>query len=175
MAATRSLTSKKKKPGQAFYETSGVRTSAQIIEEARRSVRGALPTNRPFTPAESGRVLFGSKHSVSRPPSVYSIGAHHFLDERLSRPNTGQRLVPIEQSALEDKSFKVTLLKHVYTCILYVHVYIIYCSIKVLFNILFDLYRCHLEQRSTQLPLLLCSHFMTCQQSLCPTAQQNIL
>ena len=111
MSATRSLTpSKKKKSSQAFYDTSGVKTSAQIIKEARQSVRGALPTDRPFTPAEPGRILFGNRGSYSRPPSVYSIGARHFSDERHSRPSTSQKLAPIEKTALEDKSYKVILI-----------------------------------------------------------------
>ena len=65
----------KKKPVTAFYEIpSSVRTSAQIIEDARRSVR-LVPTSRPFTPV-GGRTLFGisssgRKSTLSRPPSVY--------------------------------------------------------------------------------------------------------
>ena len=62
----------KKKPLAAFYEIpTGVKTSSQIIEDARRSVR-LLPTSRPYTPA-GGRNLFGgtSKPSGSRPPSVF--------------------------------------------------------------------------------------------------------
>ncbi len=108
MSATRSLTTSKKKSSQPFYDTSGIRTSAKIIEEARRSVRGALPTDRPVTPAEPNRILFGGHTSFSRPPSVYSIGARHFSDER--RPSTSQKLVPIEQTAIKDGTFKVQLL-----------------------------------------------------------------
>lgn len=119
MSATRSLTSsRKKKSSQPFYNTSGITTSAKIIEEARRSVRGALPTDRPFTPAEPGRILFGGPTSLSRPPSVYSIGARHFSDER--RPSTSQKLAPIEQTALEDGSFKVLIYTNISVLFIYV-------------------------------------------------------
>lgn len=97
MAATRSLSSsRKKKQPLPFYEVPSSQTSAKIMAEARKSVR-ALPTERPFTPAGDHRILFGHSNSQSRPPSAYStIGAHHFTDDRLSRPPTGQRLPPIE-------------------------------------------------------------------------------
>ena len=107
MSATRSLSSsRKKKSSQPFYDASGVQTSARIIEDARRSVR-ALPTDRPYTPAAPGRILFGTHNSLSRPPSVYSIGARHFSEERLTRPNTSQKLAPIEKTVVTDKAVKV--------------------------------------------------------------------
>ena len=58
-----------------------------------------LPTERPFTPADSGRILFGDGGSQSRPPSVYSIHARQFS---ASRPTTSQRLAPIEKTAAND-------------------------------------------------------------------------
>lgn len=104
MSATRSLnTSRKKKPLQAFYEPPSSQTSARIIEEARRSVR-VVPTERPFTPADSGRILFGTEGSQSRPPSVYSIHARQFS---ASRPSTSQKLVPIEKTAATNLIKKV--------------------------------------------------------------------
>ncbi len=150
MSATRSLisSSRKKKSPQPFYNTSGITTSAKIIEEARRSVRGALPTDRPFTPAEPGRILFGQT-SLSRPPSVYSIGARHFSDER--RPSTSQKLVPIEQTALEDGSFKVTLYAIQITKSL---------SVSVLVFILYFCFYRFQEAKSTQLPPLRFSPYM---------------
>ena len=115
MSANRSLnTNRKKKPPQAFYEPPTSQTSARIIEDARRSVR-ALPTERPFTPAESGRILFGpGGSSQSRPPSVYSIHARQFS---ASRPSTSQKLAPIEKTAAAD------LVKKVRFCSVYVHMY----------------------------------------------------
>ena len=108
MAATRPLTKpRKKKPPQAFYEPPSSRTSAQIISDARRSVR-ALPTERPFTPADSSRNLFGSGGTLSRPPSVYSIGARHFSTDKSSRPSTAQKLVPIEKTVVSDPNIKVS-------------------------------------------------------------------
>lgn len=104
MAATRSL--RKKKQQVPFYELPDSKAGGKIIEEARKSVR-AIPTDRPFTPADH-RILFGSRGSQSRPPSAFSIGARHFTDER-SRPGTGQRLPPIEKTAAaEDFAKKVT-------------------------------------------------------------------
>ena len=119
MSANRSLnTNRKKKPPQAFYEPPSSQTSARIIEDARRSVR-ALPTERPFTPAESGRILFGPGGSnQSRPPSVYSIHARQFS---ASRPSTSQKLAPIEKTAASD------LIKKVQLYCVYVHMYTYMC------------------------------------------------
>lgn len=106
MSVTRSLASSRKKTSQPFYQVPDVQTSARIIEEARRSIR-VLPTSRPCTPAEPGRMLFGARGPVSRPPSVYSIGAQHFLEERSTRPNTAQKLAPIEKTMVANKAVKV--------------------------------------------------------------------
>ncbi len=100
MAATRSLstTSRKKKQQLPFYEVSEQAVSAKIITDARQSVR-AVSTERPYTPAHH-RNLFGAGGSQSRPPSAFSIGARHFLEE--SRPGTAaQRLPPIEKTVVE--------------------------------------------------------------------------
>lgn len=104
MSVTRSLnTTRRKKPPQAFYEPASSQTSARIIEDARRSVR-TLPTERPFTPADAGRILFGTGGSQSRPPSVYSIHARQFS---ASRPSTSQKLAPIERTSAADIIKKV--------------------------------------------------------------------
>lgn len=71
MSTTRSLSSSKgSKKSLPFYEAPKKQTSAQIIAEARKSVR-SLPTDRPYTPATSGRILFGNQDGLSRPPSVF--------------------------------------------------------------------------------------------------------
>ena len=122
MSANRSLNpTKKKKPPQAFYEPPSSQTSARIIEDARRSVR-ALPTERPFTPAESGRILFGpGGSSQSRPPSVYSIHARQFS---ASRPSTSQKLAPIERTAAADLVQRVCdCAVCVFMCTMYMYVY----------------------------------------------------
>lgn len=91
----------RKKPSKKFYESSGDRrTSAEIIAEARRSVRSLSSTTRPYTPAQQGRHLFGadgvSESTRNRPPSTFSIGQRHFSEET-SRPPTGHhRLTPID-------------------------------------------------------------------------------
>lgn len=105
MEGARSFKSTKKRSQLQQQQQSSnpfnTRTSAQIIAEARQSVR-ALPTGRPFTPADF------DKQSRGRPPSVYSIGARHFSEEQTSRPTTSQKppsrqgtsqkLPPIEKS-----------------------------------------------------------------------------
>ncbi|KAA0708520.1 Armadillo repeat-containing protein 2 [Triplophysa tibetana] len=72
-------------------------TSAEIVSEARRSLR-TLATQRPFTPQEQHRQLFGESSSRARdgrPPSAFSLHARNFeaLD---SRPGSGSRLSPLE-------------------------------------------------------------------------------
>ena len=52
----------------SFKLPEGIKTSARIIEDARRSVR-LVSTSRPYTPA-GGRNLFGNyNRTTSRPPS----------------------------------------------------------------------------------------------------------
>ena len=104
MAATRSLSTapRKKKQQVPFYEAPE-EAPARIITEARQSVR-AVPTDRPYTPAHH-RNLFGGEGSQSRPPSAFSIGARHFVEET-ARPGTGHKLPPIEKTVAESSNAK---------------------------------------------------------------------
>ncbi|KAI1897608.1 hypothetical protein AGOR_G00085020 [Albula goreensis] len=84
---------------EPFYLSSCPRrkTSAEIIQEARRSLR-TVSTQRPFTPRNDKRQLFGqasSRSSEGRPPSTFSLYAHNF-EEPDSRPGSGKRLSPLE-------------------------------------------------------------------------------
>ncbi|XP_063773154.1 armadillo repeat-containing protein 2 isoform X2 [Pseudophryne corroboree] len=81
-----------------FYKppTSVQKTSAEIINEARHSLR-TLTTKRPFTPREDQRKLFGplsSRTSDNRPPSSFSLHSYSF-DSPDSRPVSGTRLSPL--------------------------------------------------------------------------------
>ncbi|KAL1770207.1 armadillo repeat-containing protein 2 [Sigmodon hispidus] len=73
------------------------KTSAEIISEARNALR-SVRTQRPFTPREDQRKLFGpasSRTAESRPPSSFSLHASSFeLPD--SRPISGTRLSPLE-------------------------------------------------------------------------------
>ncbi|XP_053300732.1 armadillo repeat-containing protein 2 [Pleuronectes platessa] len=74
------------------------KTSAEIVSEARQSLR-VQSTQRPFTPRDGHRQLFG-KSSVrlghdNRPPSTFSLHAQHF-DAPDSRPGSGTRLSPLD-------------------------------------------------------------------------------
>ncbi|XP_026146586.1 armadillo repeat-containing protein 2 isoform X1 [Carassius auratus] len=82
------------------YTSTGLRrqTSAEIVSEARRSLR-TLATQRPFTPQEKHRQLFGESSSRAhdgRPPSAFSLHARHF-EAPDSRPGSGTRLSPLER------------------------------------------------------------------------------
>ncbi|MFT7797551.1 armadillo repeat-containing protein 2 [Arapaima gigas] len=84
---------------EPFYRTSlrGRKTSAEIVNEARRSLR-TVSTQRPFTPRDEQRRLFsqgGPGAGEGRPPSVFSLHAHHF-EGCDSRPGSGKRLSPLE-------------------------------------------------------------------------------
>ncbi|XP_037304543.2 armadillo repeat-containing protein 2 isoform X2 [Pungitius pungitius] len=71
------------------------RTSAEIVSEARRSLR-VQSTQRPFTPRDGHRQLFGaSSVRDSRPPSAFSLHAQNF-DAPDSRPGSGTRLSPLD-------------------------------------------------------------------------------
>ncbi|NXN38667.1 ARMC2 protein, partial [Rhinoptilus africanus] len=73
------------------------KTSSEIINEARNVLR-TLRTQRPFTPTEAQRKLFGSGSSrapQNRPPSVFSLHASSF-DLAESRPVSGVRLSPLD-------------------------------------------------------------------------------
>ncbi|XP_076010996.1 armadillo repeat-containing protein 2 isoform X2 [Genypterus blacodes] len=74
------------------------KTSAEIVNEARQSLR-TVSTQRPFTPRDGVRQLFG-KSSVhadrdGRPSSTFSVHAKNF-DAPESRPGSGTRLSPLE-------------------------------------------------------------------------------
>ncbi|KAI4905382.1 hypothetical protein NFI96_016365 [Prochilodus magdalenae] len=72
-------------------------TSAEIVTEARRSLR-ILGTQRPFTPRDELRQLFGDtsvRTRDRRPPSSFSLHARHF-ETSDSRPSSGTRLSPLE-------------------------------------------------------------------------------
>ncbi|KAM9562897.1 armadillo repeat-containing protein 2 isoform 3-T5 [Guaruba guarouba] len=93
--------SKKKNTEKAepFYKLSvpKQKTSSEIISEARNFLR-TLRTQRPFTPTEEQRRLFGSGSSrapQNRPPSVFSLHASSF-DLAESRPVSGVRLSPLK-------------------------------------------------------------------------------
>ncbi|XP_048793584.1 armadillo repeat-containing protein 2 isoform X2 [Lagopus muta] len=84
---------------EPFYRlpVSKQKTSSEIINEA-RSVLRTLRTQRPFTPAEDQRKLFGSGSSrapQNRPPSVFSLHTSSF-DLAESRPASGVRLSPLD-------------------------------------------------------------------------------
>ncbi|XP_059838969.1 armadillo repeat-containing protein 2 isoform X2 [Hypanus sabinus] len=77
--------------------TSHQKTSAEIISEARSSLR-ILKTQRPFTPKDDQRKLFDSTSSRThndRPPSSFSLHARSF-EGGDSRPLSGARLSPLE-------------------------------------------------------------------------------
>ncbi|KAM8998878.1 armadillo repeat-containing protein 2 [Sarcophilus harrisii] len=73
------------------------KTSAEIISEARNALR-TVRTQRPFTPREDQRKLFGpasSRTADNRPPSSFSLHASSF-ESSDSRPISGTRLSPLE-------------------------------------------------------------------------------
>ncbi|CAL8315829.1 unnamed protein product [Lota lota] len=79
------------------------KTSAEIVHEARRSLR-TLSTQRPYTPRDGTRQLFGGNYVRSnredRPPSTFSIHALNF-DAPDSRPGSGTRLSPIDHASFQ--------------------------------------------------------------------------
>ncbi|KAK6489354.1 armadillo repeat-containing protein 2 isoform X1 [Huso huso] len=90
---------KKAEISKPFYVSSAPKqkTSAEIISEARKSLR-TLKTQRPLTPREDQRKLFGpssSRTPENRPPSAFSLHALNF-DVPDSRPVTVKRLTPLE-------------------------------------------------------------------------------
>ncbi|KAM4713327.1 armadillo repeat-containing protein 2 [Anableps anableps] len=72
------------------------KTCAEIIREARQSLR-VQSTQRPFTPRDGQRQLFGTNFvradRDSRPPSAFSLHAQNFDAD--SRPGSGTRLTPL--------------------------------------------------------------------------------
>ncbi|XP_065537174.1 armadillo repeat-containing protein 2 [Lathamus discolor] len=94
---------------EPFYELSvpKQKTSSEIINEARNFLQ-TLRTQRPFTPTEEQRRLFGSESSrapQSRPPSVFSLHASSF-DLAESRPVSGVRLSPLKHKPVAVTSAK---------------------------------------------------------------------
>ncbi|XP_066463609.1 armadillo repeat-containing protein 2 isoform X2 [Eleutherodactylus coqui] len=86
------------KRSDPFYKlpNSAQKTSAEIINEARHSLR-TLNTKRPFTPREDQRKLYGPSSCGTpdnRPPSSFSLQScsFEFTD---SRPVSGTRLIPL--------------------------------------------------------------------------------
>ncbi|XP_062406840.1 armadillo repeat-containing protein 2 [Sardina pilchardus] len=86
---------------EPFYRTPGPgpgpKTSAEIVQEARQSLR-TLRTQRPFTPLDEHRQLFGegsSRPRDGRPSSVFSLHARNF-EAPDSRPGSGTRLSPLD-------------------------------------------------------------------------------
>uniref|UniRef100_A0A8C9DEG0 Armadillo repeat containing 2 n=1 Tax=Prolemur simus TaxID=1328070 RepID=A0A8C9DEG0_PROSS len=82
-----------------FYRpsVSKQKTSAEIISEARNALR-TVRTQRPFTPQEDQRKLFGpasSRTPENRPPSSFSLHASSF-ESSSSRPVSGTRLSPLQ-------------------------------------------------------------------------------
>lgn len=72
------------------------KTSAEIITEARNALR-TIKTQRPFTPRDEQRKLFGpasSRTPENRPPSTFSLHASSF-ESPDSRPVSGTRLSPL--------------------------------------------------------------------------------
>uniref|UniRef100_A0A8D0CC31 Uncharacterized protein n=1 Tax=Salvator merianae TaxID=96440 RepID=A0A8D0CC31_SALMN len=73
------------------------KTSAEIVNEARKALR-TLGTQRPFTPRETQRKLFGpasSRTPENRPPSAFSLHASSFESVE-SRPVSSIRLSPLD-------------------------------------------------------------------------------
>ncbi|NXI45912.1 ARMC2 protein, partial [Galbula dea] len=94
---------------EAFYRLSvpEQKTSSDVINEARNVLR-TLRTQRPLTPAEDQRKLFGSGSSrapQSRPPSDFSLHASSF-DFAESRPVSGVRLSPLDHKPMLATSAK---------------------------------------------------------------------
>ncbi|XP_006815976.1 armadillo repeat-containing protein 2-like [Saccoglossus kowalevskii] len=89
------MTTRKKIDAPFYVKPQDKKTSSEIINEARQSVR-EVKTKRPFTPRDSKRTLFGgSTRTPDRPPSAFSLGARHF-DGCDSRPVSATRLAPLE-------------------------------------------------------------------------------
>ncbi|NXG14713.1 ARMC2 protein, partial [Grallaria varia] len=116
MQASKTENTKKAEP---FYWLSVAKhkTSSEIINEARNVLR-TIGTQRPFTPTDGQRKLFGSEFSQgpqNRPPSVFSLHASSF-DLAVSRPVSGVRLSPLDHKPIvitsaEDEDSSVFLPK----------------------------------------------------------------
>ncbi|CAG9859619.1 unnamed protein product [Phyllotreta striolata] len=87
------------KVSPAFYEPPQRKTSAEIINEARLAIRESqmtdknfappsikpLQTQRPYTPRDKERLLFGNKIKTNRPPSSFSL---RYLQNETDIPTT---------------------------------------------------------------------------------------
>ncbi|NXY56751.1 ARMC2 protein, partial [Callaeas wilsoni] len=87
-----------RRKAEPFYWLSVAKpkSSSEIVNEARDALR-TVRTQRPFTPTDEQRKLFGSRSSQcpqNRPPSVFSLDASSF-DSAESRPLSGVRLSPL--------------------------------------------------------------------------------
>ncbi|NWI41698.1 ARMC2 protein, partial [Picathartes gymnocephalus] len=87
----------KRRKGEPFYWLSvpQPKTSSEIVNEARDALQ--IRTQRPFTPTDEQRKLFGSQSSrypQNRLPSVFSLDASS-SDSSESRPHSGVRLSPL--------------------------------------------------------------------------------
>ncbi|NXU96551.1 ARMC2 protein, partial [Cettia cetti] len=83
---------------EPFYWLSATKpkTSSEIVNEARDALR-TIKTQRPFTPTDEQRKLFGSQFSQcsqSRSPSVCSFGTSS-SESSESRPHSGVHLSPL--------------------------------------------------------------------------------
>ncbi|NWT09335.1 ARMC2 protein, partial [Vireo altiloquus] len=113
-----SKTGNRKKP-EPFYwlSVSKPETSSEIVNEARNALR-TIRTQRPFTPADEQRKLFGSRSSrcpQNRPASVFSLDASSF-DLAESRPLSGVHLSPLAHKPIlitseQDEDSSVSLPK----------------------------------------------------------------
>ncbi|XP_058276044.1 armadillo repeat-containing protein 2 isoform X3 [Hirundo rustica] len=95
MQASKSENRRKAEP---FYWLSAAKpkTSSEIVNEARDALR-TVKTQRPFTPTDEQRKLFGSQSSrfcQSRSPSVFSFGTSS-SESSESRPHSGVHLSPL--------------------------------------------------------------------------------
>ncbi|NWV33054.1 ARMC2 protein, partial [Grantiella picta] len=84
------------------------KTSSEIVNEARDALR-TVRTQRPFTPTDEQRKLFGSQSSrcpQNRPASVFSLHSSSF-DLAESRPLSGVRLSPLGHKPVLITSAKV--------------------------------------------------------------------
>ncbi|XP_066035545.1 armadillo repeat-containing protein 2 isoform X3 [Chamaea fasciata] len=87
-----------RRKAEPFYWLSATkpRTSSEIVNEARDALR-TVKTQRPFTPTDEQRKLFGSQSSQcsqSRSPSVFSFSTSSSESSEL-RPHSGVHLSPL--------------------------------------------------------------------------------
>ncbi|NXQ26455.1 ARMC2 protein, partial [Alaudala cheleensis] len=87
-----------RRKAEPFYWLSAAKpnTSFEIVNEARHALQ-TVKTQRPFTPTDEQRELFGSQssqRSQSRSPSICSFGTSS-SESSESRPCSGVRLSPL--------------------------------------------------------------------------------